>query len=328
MNAVRDRRYKWLGHILRLEGPRLVKLAVRAQYELDLPGNICMDAPPTQDFDELTSFAADRKKWAAYWQATHLSQGQKRRQHERTAADSNLPPSNTDNNSHTTPLKRIRRNPDQSLEQAAAWQAIFSKAKTQNKINNNTTNTTTPTTPTKTTNTPTTSTSAMATMTTTPPTNTFTLSPAAPTFTPTTKAKSKCDRKKKRRKCKRRKRTKKSAPKRVKPAEEDAKQKQQRTDEQRKRWAQAHWYQNHGYKLMASAVFSSSDSDLSDDVTTATLRDALKAEANFIPAAHDPRKLLPETTIPRQAITPPKTPQQVTASPPPPRETHAHVRQA
>ena len=61
--AIRRRRFKWLGHLLRLPDERLVKLAVRVQYEMNLPGNICSDAPPTSSFDELVKFAKDRKTW-------------------------------------------------------------------------------------------------------------------------------------------------------------------------------------------------------------------------------------------------------------------------
>ena len=42
--AIRRRRYKWLGHLLRMPDARLVKLAVKVQYEMGLPGNICSDA--------------------------------------------------------------------------------------------------------------------------------------------------------------------------------------------------------------------------------------------------------------------------------------------
>ena len=45
VTAVRKRRHQWLGHILRMQRThddkeRLVKTAVRAQYHLNLPGNI------------------------------------------------------------------------------------------------------------------------------------------------------------------------------------------------------------------------------------------------------------------------------------------------
>ena len=53
---IRRRRHQWLGHILRLKGHRYVKEAVRAQLEMGLPGNICMDAPDLS-FDELTELA-------------------------------------------------------------------------------------------------------------------------------------------------------------------------------------------------------------------------------------------------------------------------------
>ena len=63
--AVRQRRFKWLGHIFRMEGDSLVKLAVKVQYELGLPGNICMDAPHTDSFEDLVALANDRREWAA-----------------------------------------------------------------------------------------------------------------------------------------------------------------------------------------------------------------------------------------------------------------------
>jgi len=66
VTAIRRRRYQWLGHILRLKGPRLIKIAVRTQYEMNLPGNICMDAPITQNFESLEKLAQDREVWAAH----------------------------------------------------------------------------------------------------------------------------------------------------------------------------------------------------------------------------------------------------------------------
>ena len=60
--AIRQRRHKWLGHILRLKGQRYVKEAVKAQLLLNLPGNITMDSP-TFSFDDLTALAQDRTTW-------------------------------------------------------------------------------------------------------------------------------------------------------------------------------------------------------------------------------------------------------------------------
>ena len=48
---------------------RLVKLAVRAQYELNLPGNLCADAPPTSTFEELERLAQDREAWRQHWES-------------------------------------------------------------------------------------------------------------------------------------------------------------------------------------------------------------------------------------------------------------------
>ena len=64
--AIRRRRYIWLGHLLRLPDARLAKLAVKVQYEMGLPGNICCDAPPTSSFDQLERIAKDRQIWAAH----------------------------------------------------------------------------------------------------------------------------------------------------------------------------------------------------------------------------------------------------------------------
>ena len=63
VGLIRQRRYRWLGHILRLKGNRLVKDAVKMQFEMGLPGNICMDAPAHLSFEELTELAQDRKAW-------------------------------------------------------------------------------------------------------------------------------------------------------------------------------------------------------------------------------------------------------------------------
>ena len=49
-----------IGHILRLDGHRYVKEAVKAQVKLNLTGNIVMDAPEL-NFNELTTLAKDRK---------------------------------------------------------------------------------------------------------------------------------------------------------------------------------------------------------------------------------------------------------------------------
>jgi hypothetical protein len=64
--AIRKRRFKWLGHILRLPDQRLVRLAVHVQYEMNLPGNIFSDAPMTSSFAQLVRLAKDRNVWESH----------------------------------------------------------------------------------------------------------------------------------------------------------------------------------------------------------------------------------------------------------------------
>ena len=63
VTAIRVRRFKWLGHILRMKGKRLVKLAVERQFALDLTGNMFCDVPPRLTLEQITKTAQDRKRW-------------------------------------------------------------------------------------------------------------------------------------------------------------------------------------------------------------------------------------------------------------------------
>ena len=65
VGAIRQRRYRWLGHILRMPSNRLVKEAIRVQHDMGLPGNIFMDTPPGVSFRELEMLAKNRKIWRA-----------------------------------------------------------------------------------------------------------------------------------------------------------------------------------------------------------------------------------------------------------------------
>ena len=49
--AIRRRRFKWLGHILRLKGERLVKLAAKVQFDMQKEGSMFMDLPSDIGFD-------------------------------------------------------------------------------------------------------------------------------------------------------------------------------------------------------------------------------------------------------------------------------------
>ena len=51
--AIRKRRFKWLGHILRLPGERLIKLAIRVQHQRGRPGNMAMDIPGILSFEAI-----------------------------------------------------------------------------------------------------------------------------------------------------------------------------------------------------------------------------------------------------------------------------------
>ena len=65
---IRRRRLAWLGHILRMEDnergvPRLVKLAVRVQHEMNGGGDLLMDAPAHLNFHDLMQTAKNRSSW-------------------------------------------------------------------------------------------------------------------------------------------------------------------------------------------------------------------------------------------------------------------------
>ena len=66
---VRQRRLRWLGHVLRLGENRLVRQAVIMlatqciKGERNRSGTILMDAPKHSSVDELNGLAHDRKEW-------------------------------------------------------------------------------------------------------------------------------------------------------------------------------------------------------------------------------------------------------------------------
>ena len=63
VKAIRKRRLKWLGDILR-DGPeRITYQAVKEQERMGLPGNLLMDAPPHTNLGELAAKAKDRVYW-------------------------------------------------------------------------------------------------------------------------------------------------------------------------------------------------------------------------------------------------------------------------
>ena len=94
VQAIRRRRYIWLGHILRMQDDRLVKLAAKAQYEREEHGNLFMDAPRHSNFDELVEMAGDRAAWKADWlrrfpETTKNSKSAKKRKTKKTNKKAN-----------------------------------------------------------------------------------------------------------------------------------------------------------------------------------------------------------------------------------------------
>ena len=63
VGAIKQRRHKWLGHILRMKGRRLVKLAAKMQHAQRTEGSLFMHIPVSLTFDEVTIIARNRKQW-------------------------------------------------------------------------------------------------------------------------------------------------------------------------------------------------------------------------------------------------------------------------
>ena len=63
VRIIRARRFKWVGHILRMGDNRLVKQGLQQTYENRQEGDILMDVQPTSSWEELVRLAADRKQW-------------------------------------------------------------------------------------------------------------------------------------------------------------------------------------------------------------------------------------------------------------------------
>jgi hypothetical protein len=63
VSDIRRRRLTWLGHILRMDDNRLVKIAARVQCEMRERGNLFCDAPGNLNFNQLCNMASDRGDW-------------------------------------------------------------------------------------------------------------------------------------------------------------------------------------------------------------------------------------------------------------------------
>ena len=63
VRKIRIRRHKWLGHILRAGEDSLMFHALKVQADLNLQGNLLMDAPCFNRVEDLIPFAMDRASW-------------------------------------------------------------------------------------------------------------------------------------------------------------------------------------------------------------------------------------------------------------------------
>lgn len=62
---IRQRRLRWVGHILRQGPGHITYTALAVQSSRNLEGNLLMDAPPHTHLSELTHLAMDRAAWSS-----------------------------------------------------------------------------------------------------------------------------------------------------------------------------------------------------------------------------------------------------------------------
>ena len=65
IHKIRQRRLRWVGHILRQGPGHITYTALAVQSARNKEGNLLMDAPPHVNLDELTHLAMDRAAWSA-----------------------------------------------------------------------------------------------------------------------------------------------------------------------------------------------------------------------------------------------------------------------
>ena len=66
VEAIRQRKWKWIGHVLRYKGERLTKIAIKIQFEKGDNTNMLQDIPAVSSFDQLVRLAQDRQQWNAF----------------------------------------------------------------------------------------------------------------------------------------------------------------------------------------------------------------------------------------------------------------------
>ena len=103
VGSIRKRRLKWIGHILRIQNNRLVKLAVRVQHDMPRDGDIFADCPQHLDFDKLEAIDQDRKRWKLLQTSDSTSTSPRCRHHHQyntRGITNNTDTTNTTNNNN------------------------------------------------------------------------------------------------------------------------------------------------------------------------------------------------------------------------------------
>ena len=65
VKKIRERRLRWLGHIIRAGPDSIMYQALVVQHSMGHSGNLMMDAPPHDSIDSLRPIANDRAQWKA-----------------------------------------------------------------------------------------------------------------------------------------------------------------------------------------------------------------------------------------------------------------------
>ena len=65
VKKIRERRLRWLGHIIRAGPESIMYQALITQHSMGRSDNLLMDAPPHNSIDDLRVIANDRKVWRA-----------------------------------------------------------------------------------------------------------------------------------------------------------------------------------------------------------------------------------------------------------------------
>ena len=68
VKRIRERRLRWLGHIIRAGPDSIMNQALVVQHSMGHSGNLLMDAPPHDSIDSLRTIANDRAQWKALFE--------------------------------------------------------------------------------------------------------------------------------------------------------------------------------------------------------------------------------------------------------------------